>query len=119
MVAAAFTAFPVPLFSVLTDQPQLLERLASDAWLLFGLLGFGSAAYILDGWFLGLSRGSTLRNAMLVSFVVGFLPLALVARSLASADLLWAALILFMVARVLTLGWAVPSSIPGGSAPRP
>jgi MATE family multidrug resistance protein len=68
------------------------------------VLGFGSIAYILDGWFLGISAGPTMRNAMLVSLAVGFLPLVLLARAQQSSSLLWAALVLFMLVRVLTLG---------------
>ena len=104
LTAAAFTLFPGPLFGILTDQPALLGRLAADAPILFGLLGFGSVAYVLDGWFLGISDGPAMRNAMVVSLVIGFLPLALAGRWLASPNLLWAALVVFMVARVLTLG---------------
>ncbi len=101
--AALFTLFPGPLFGVITDQPELLARLGSDAPVLFPLLAFGSVAYILDGWFLGLSRGATLRRAMLLSLFLGFLPLALLGRALANPTLLWAALVVFMGARVATL----------------
>jgi MATE family multidrug resistance protein len=103
-VAALFSLFPGPLFGVLTDQPELLALVSADAPFLFGVLGFGSIAYILDGWFLGISAGPTMRNAMLVSLAVGFLPLVLLARAQQSSSLLWAALVLFMLVRVLTLG---------------
>ncbi len=103
VVAAVCTLFP-GIFVVLTDQPALLSRLAMDAPWLFGLLGFGAIAYILDGWFLGISAGKQMRDAMLISFVIGFLPLALAARWVGSPWLLWLALVVFMAARVLTLG---------------
>ncbi|NCG21608.1 MAG: hypothetical protein GWP91_21550 [Rhodobacterales bacterium] len=103
LVAAICTLFP-QVFRILTSQPALLERLEQDAPWLFGLLGFGAIAYILDGWFLGISAGKQMRDAMVLSFCVGFLPLALLARHQASPWMLWTALVLFMGVRVLTLG---------------
>ena len=104
VTAGLFTLFPGPLVGILTNQAPLLARLSADAPLLFALLGFGSVAYVLDGWFLGMSDGPSMRNAMVLSLVVGFLPLAFAARWLHSPNLLWAALVVFMVARVATLG---------------
>ncbi|MEH1803761.1 MAG: hypothetical protein ACYTXT_19285 [Nostoc sp.] len=41
------------------------------------VLGFGSVAYALDGYFLGLTQGHTLRQAMLKATVIGFFPSAI------------------------------------------
>lgn len=99
----AFFAFP-GLFGLLSDHREVLE-VAKDfrGWLL-AVLAFSSVAYVLDGYFLGLAAGSTLRRAMLWSLGLGFLPLALYARFGAeSAGLLWAAMVSFMAARALSL----------------
>jgi MATE family multidrug resistance protein len=70
------------------------------------VLLFGSQAYMWDGVFLGLTAGRALRNSMFVSTVLVFLPVAVLALYLGSPHLLWAALVVFMVARTVTLGLA-------------
>lgn len=110
-IAVAFLVAPDALLGVLTDQPAVLAEARQRVVWLLPLIGIGSVAYILDGYFLGRSEGPTLRNAMLVSALVGFLPLAVLARTTASVNLLWFALAVFMVARVVTLGAAVPASL--------
>jgi MATE family multidrug resistance protein len=63
---------------------------------------------MLDGYFLGLTEGRILRKATLTAAIVGFVPVAIVAWWCQSSQLLWLALCLFMVARVVTLGVKVP-----------
>ena len=111
VTATAFNVWPKGLFGLLTDQVPLLDQLGLDAPVLFVVLGFGSVAYILDGWFLGISSGAVLRRTMMVSLLVGFLPLAIVARWMSSSTLLWAAMACFMAFRVVTLGREVPASL--------
>ena len=60
-------------------------------------------AYIYDGFFIGLARGRLLKWSMLLSTLLGFLPLALVALYLRRGDLLWWAMVVFMGFRALTL----------------
>ena len=72
-------------------------------WWLVPVLLLGSLAYMYDGLFLGLTEGRTLRNSMLLSSVVVFLPLAVIAARLANNHLLWTAMMLFMLARTGTL----------------
>jgi MATE family multidrug resistance protein len=96
--------FPGPTLGLLTDKPELMEIVLRYRWWLIPVLGLGAPAYILDGYFLGLTAGRTLRVAMIWSTLFGFVPLALLAAWLADADLLWAALATFMAARTVTLG---------------
>ncbi|MEM9557392.1 MAG: MATE family efflux transporter [Acidobacteriota bacterium] len=108
--AAAFalvvTGAPGALFGLLTSHGDLVARAADLRWWLAATLLVGSAAYVYDGLFLGLTAGRRLRDAMVVSTALGFLPLALLALARRDVHLLWAALLLFMVARVVTLGLA-------------
>jgi MATE family multidrug resistance protein len=105
--AAVFVAIPDTL-SILTDQPAVLEVAVGLRGWLAPTLAFSSAAYILDGYFIGLAAGRVLRTAMVWSLLLGFVPLALYARY-GSGDVthLWWAMVVFMVARVITLGAAV------------
>ena len=67
------------------------------------VLMFGSVAYIYDGFFIGITEGKVLRNQMLVSAVLFFLPVAWLAVRRGDNHLLWAALALFMIGRVITM----------------
>ncbi|MEE9385834.1 MAG: MATE family efflux transporter [Nannocystaceae bacterium] len=112
LFAGAFAAFPGPLFGALTNHPEVGLSLAAQRWWLLPLLGVGSVAYVLDGYFLGLAAGRIMSRSMLVSFGFGFLPLALWGRYVVEdARLLWVALCMFMVVRVVTLAVRVPATL--------
>ncbi len=109
--ALAFVLFPAPLFGLLTIHQGVIAVVQTYVLWLLPVLGLGAIAYMLDGYFLGLTAGRVLRNATVLAAGVGFLPLALVAQPLGSAHLLWLALVGLMAARALTLLWAVPKSL--------
>ena len=94
---------PLAPIRVLTSHPQTIETALMYLPWLAPVLLFGSLAYIYDGLFLGLTAGRALRNAMLLSTLGVFLPLAALALHLESNHLLWASLAAFMLARTLTL----------------
>ena len=109
--AVAFLAilFSAPRWLIhgLTSHAEIIElALQYLIWLIPTLL-LGSLAYMYDGLFLGLTAGRALRNSMIFSLFVVFLPLAIAALLRGDNHLLWAALALFMVARTVTLGWAL------------
>lgn len=109
--AAAFIIFPAPLFGILTNHGEILARInACVPWLL-PVLGFGSLAFMLDGYFLGLAEGSTLRNTALTATLVGFVPIAALAWHWHSSYLLWLSLASFMAARALLLARHVPRTL--------
>ena len=97
--------FPAALFGLLTSHSEVIELATALRWWLFPVLFVGSAAYIFDGLFLGLTAGPVLRNAMLLSVLV-FLPPAIISINMGDTHLLWLSLSLFMIARVLTLAFA-------------
>ncbi len=111
-IAVALIIWPTSFFSLLTSHTVLLSQVPHYvAWLL-PVLGFGGLAFTLDGYFLGLTAGRTLRNATLVAVAVGFLPLALTASWLKSPHLLWLALSGLMTLRAVTLLQQVPATLP-------
>ncbi len=97
---------PSTLYPLLTSHQEVIEAASRYGLWLVPVLLFGSAAYIYDGFFLGLTEGRVLRNSMLLSTIVVFVPLAVWAGARADNDLLWAAMLLWMVGRATTLGWA-------------
>ncbi|MGF1480551.1 MAG: guanitoxin biosynthesis MATE family efflux transporter GntT [Cyanophyceae cyanobacterium] len=109
--ALVFAVLPGPLFGLLTDRSTIIAQIGNHVLWLFPVLGFGSLAYMLDGYFLGLTAGLILRNSSLSSSLLGFAPAAWIAWQTGSNHLLWLALTFFMAARMLTLGIQVPKTL--------
>ncbi|MEP3785639.1 MATE family efflux transporter [Ascidiaceihabitans sp.] len=98
--------------------PWLIEVMAKDVsvqiearqylpWMIAAPL-VGCAAWMLDGIFIGATRGADMRNMMFISFVIyfGFVELAM---PVWGNHGLWAAMLLSFVARGVTLGSRYPA----------
>ncbi len=109
--ALVFACFPQALFGLLTSHGNVVEQASHFVWWLLPTLGMGAIAYMLDGYFLGLTAGSTLRNATVIAALLGFLPLAWMAHTTENPHLLWAAMTSFMAARALSLLFHVPKTL--------
>ncbi|GAB4538895.1 MAG: guanitoxin biosynthesis MATE family efflux transporter GntT [Pleurocapsa sp.] len=101
--ATIFCLFPQDLFGLLSDHNEVIEVVRNYVWWLFPVLGFGAIAYMLDGYFLGLTAGKVLRHSTLIATVFGFAPVAILAWYWQTNNLLWLALALFMTTRSITL----------------
>lgn len=112
-LALVFVLFPQPLFGLLTNHAEVIDSINHYVSWLLPILGFGSIAFILDGYFLGLAEGPTIRSAALTATLLGFAPSAIAAWLFHSSHLLWLAMSLFMVARVVTLGVQLPRTLKG------
>ncbi len=93
-------------YRLLTSHEEVIRAATRYHGWLVPVLLFGSLAYMYDGIFLGLTAGRALRNSMLLSLLAVFLPAAVLGLYLESADGLWAAMALFMIARTVTLARA-------------
>ena len=102
--AVLFIGLPQPLFGLLTSHSEVIRQISNYLWWLLPILGFGSIAYMLDGYFLGLTAGRILRQSTLIAAIIGFLPMAIAAWHWQNNHLLWLALALFMATRSITLG---------------
>jgi len=111
LFAAAFNLFPDALFGLLTHHGAVLAQLKTTTLWLLPVLGFGAIAFMLDGYFLGLTAGRVLRNSSIMAVVAGFLPAAIAAQQLQNVHLLWLALTLFMVGRAVTLALQIPPTL--------
>lgn len=109
--ALMFIVFRESLFSLLTNHQNVIELIDVYVIWLLPVLAFGSIAYILDGYFFGLTEGGILRDGAIIALVVGFLPMAAVAMYGKNTHLLWLALTLFTAGRMLTLAWKVPETL--------
>ncbi|VEP11349.1 MATE efflux family protein [Hyella patelloides LEGE 07179] len=111
IMAGVFAFFSQSLFSILTNHTEIIQHLNNYVFWLFPILGFGAIAYILDGYFLGLSAGNILRTSTIIATLFVFLPFACFAWYFQSSHLLWLALSLFMLARAITLGLKVSQTL--------
>lgn len=115
-IALVLMLWPTPFFSLLTSHKILLDQIPTYVGWLLPVLGLGGVAFTLDGYFLGLTAGRTLRNATLIAAFLGFLPLAIVASHIASVHLLWLAMTGLMAMRAILLGRQIlPTLVPNRS----
>jgi len=112
--ALCFCLFPQRLFGLLTNHQAVLEQVNQYVIWLLPVLGLGSVAYLLDGYFLGLTAGGLLRRSVLIATLLGFVPMAIAAWYWQQVHLLWLAMVLFMGGRAMFLGMQVPRSLKYG-----
>lgn len=115
-IALPVIAFPIPIFSLLTKHQEVLQQIPNYVLWLLPILSFGSLAYMLDGYFIGLTAGKVLLRSAIISSLVGFAPVAFWAWQSQNPHLLWLALTLFMVGRVLPMAIAIPPTLVGSIA---
>ncbi len=94
---------PRPFFRILTSHQDVVDIATGLAFWLIPVLLMGALAYILDGFFLGITAGPTLSRAMAMSTLL-FLPLVLLGRRSESVTLLWLSMAVLMAGRVFSLG---------------
>ncbi len=102
-VLAVLLLLPGPVVALLTSHAEVAVLVRRFSPWLVPVLSIGAVAFVYDGLLIGLTAGSVLRNQMLVSTLVFFLPLASWAVLSGSNHLLWAAMAVFMFGRWLTL----------------
>ena len=98
-----FLAFGRPIVSIYTNNEYLI-RLAMSfmAWTIFAPI-INSICYIWDGIYLGATASKAMRNSTFVAAIIIFLPTYYLFIDLLGNNGLWLAMILFMIARGLTL----------------
>ncbi|HEY9848989.1 MAG TPA: guanitoxin biosynthesis MATE family efflux transporter GntT [Leptolyngbyaceae cyanobacterium] len=100
--------FPHTIFGLLTNHSEVIQDIQFyTPWLLL-VLGCTGIGFMLEGYFLGLAEGHTLRNVSLISISIGFLPAGLAAWQYQSNHILWLALSLFLATRMVGLGVQLP-----------
>ncbi|WP_082760926.1 MATE family efflux transporter [Leptospira alstonii] len=95
--------FPNFIFGMITRSNAVLSLLKDYRFWLFPVLEIGAVAFILDGFFIGLTQGKILRNSMLISAALFFFPIAYLGKIQKDNHILWLSLVLLMIGRALTL----------------
>lgn len=109
--ALVFGLFPEPLFGIMTQHGAVIDQVKRYVWWLVPTLMAGAIAFLLDGYFLGITASRTLRNSTLVAGGLGFLPIGLLGYWLQRPHLLWLAMTTFMAARAITLSRQLPRTL--------
>ncbi len=99
------------LLKIFTDNVEIINNIQPYLfWIyLIPLLTFG--AFIWDGIFIGVTASSSMRNAMLISTFLIFVPAYFILHHFFQNHGLWAAFMLFMIARIVTLSLYAPKKI--------
>ena len=107
VMALAFYVFGNTIINVMTTAEDV--RAVSYEYLPWMALAplVGAAAWMLDGIFIGATRTADMRNMMFISFCVYLIALALLLPKYGNHGL-WASLIIFSIARGVTLGYKYP-----------
>ncbi|MAK92931.1 MAG: MATE family efflux transporter [Oleibacter sp.] len=107
LLTLAFALSGSYLFRLLTDNPDLLPVLNEYRWFLFFLPLMGMPSFWLDGIFIGAQATAQMRNAMILSVLLVFIPVWLAGQSqtlnLGNSGL-WFAFYAFMLARAFFMG---------------
>lgn len=109
--AAVTLLFPDTVFGLLTNHTEVNQHITLYALWLLPLLELTAVAFMLEGYFIGLKEGKTLRNAVLFAFGLGFMPLAAMSWYLHSNHLLWLSLVTYVTVIAAILGWHVPKTL--------
>ncbi|MEP0911394.1 MATE family efflux transporter [Leptolyngbya sp. GB1-A1] len=109
-IALICICFPHSVFHLFTNSAAVLAGIHEFVVWLLPVLGCGSIAFMLDGYFAGLTAGATLRNTALIATLLGFVPVAIIAWNARSSTLLWLAMALFMAIRAGLLAVRVPAT---------
>lgn len=102
---------PDTIFGLLTNHTEVNAHITSYTLWLLPLLELTAIAFMLEGYFIGLKQGETLRNAVLIAFVLGFTPIAATAWYEHSNHLLWLSLVAYVTTIAIVLGWQLPRTL--------
>jgi MATE family multidrug resistance protein len=96
---------------IFTDQAEIIRAARPYVWWMTILPLAGSLAYMWDGVYIGATATKALRNMMVLSLLLGYLPVYYLTRGFLGNHGLWLAMFVFMAARAATLWLAAPRQI--------
>jgi len=102
-VSLIYLAFNQNIVRLLTDQQNIIELSQNYTIWIIILPIVSFSAFIWDGIYIGATQGKTMRNAMMFSAILIFLPLLFILRHYFDNHGMWIALIIFMLSRGISL----------------
>ncbi len=111
MGTVAYALFGNQILRIFTDKTDVIKMASSVLFWTVMAPVVSSFCYILDGVFIGATETKPMRNTMLVSTFLVFLPVYYTATALFGKHGLWIAMILFMITRGAALGVYLPGTV--------
>jgi putative MATE family efflux protein len=106
LLATAFAVGASVLPTLFTDDRSVLDAIGVPWWFLVAQLPIAGIVFALDGVLLGAGDAKFMRNATLVSALVGFLPPIWLSLAFGwGLAGIWSGLTTFMVLRLVFVGW--------------
>lgn len=104
--------FPYTVFGVLTNHLEVIDKIQMYIPWLLPVLVFNAIAFMLDGYFIGLSNTAIVRNSALLGFWVGFTPITVWAWWIHNNHILWLSIVMMMVVRSIYMNaQAIPKML--------
>ena len=103
--------FPEQVFGLLTNHTELNQDINKYTIWLLPISVITGITFMLEGYFIGLKEGEILRNTVLLSFVVAFIPLVITAWYFHNNHLLWSTLLSYMTSNMILLALSVPQTL--------
>lgn len=99
------------LLKILTDNVEVIQNIQPYLFWIYLIPVVTFGAFIWDGIFIGVTASASMRNAMLISTFLVFIPSYFILHHYFYNHGLWAAFMIFMIARLITLSVFAPKSI--------
>ena len=112
-----YALFPDTFVSLISDQPDIIEK-AKPYHIIAAIIPVITfAAFIWDGIYIGATAARAIRNTMIISSILVFLPASLLLIPHYGNYGLWVAFMLFMLARGISMTTMAKSAILGRNLP--
>jgi MATE family multidrug resistance protein len=111
LFSIVFLTATLPLLRIMTDNMELIRLAMAYKWWVVLLPMASGAAFIWDGIYVGVTASKAMRNTMIISSLLVFLPSYYLTINLMGNHGLWLALNLFMISRGLLLWILAKSSV--------
>jgi len=106
-----YALFGDQLLLVFTDKQEVIDVAKSVLFWTVTAPLVSSFCYIFDGVYIGATETKTMRNTMVFSTFIVFLPIYYLATDFFGKHGLWIAMVLFMVTRGVALGIFLPKTV--------
>ena len=101
--AILYAIFPTPFVKMISDNPEIIQQVQPYYIYMAIIPVITFAAFLWDGIYIGATASKAIRNTMIVSSVIVFLPLWYILVPNFGNHGLWIAFLAFMIARGITM----------------
>lgn len=99
LFAIGYGVFTEQLIGIFTNQPEVKDAVINLSFYLVFLPLVGTACYIWDGVFVGLTATKAMRNTMIFALIIFFVTYFILKSNVDNLSAIWIALLMFLIAR--------------------